>query len=87
MDHHIAGERACMSEVGVTWDPKREIVIRDDAPNGDLGDPRSVEIDAGRILTVYYRVESAVAADTSHPPDPCRRKTSIVGTYWDLPAR
>lgn len=81
------GERACISDDGVVWDPLREIVIRDDAPNGDLGYPHSVEVDAGRILTVYYRIESDDPADTAHPPDPCRRKASIVGTYWDLPAR
>jgi hypothetical protein len=31
-----------------------EIVLRDDAPNGDLGYPHAIQLEDGRILVVYY---------------------------------
>jgi len=47
------GVRARISrDEGRTWGP--EIVLRDDALNGDLGYPRSVQRPDGKMLTVYY---------------------------------
>ncbi|MBM3190711.1 MAG: exo-alpha-sialidase [Chloroflexi bacterium] len=37
---------------GETW--SADTVLRDDAPCGDLGYPVTMELDDGRILTVYY---------------------------------
>ena len=49
------GVRACLSEDGGrTWDVEREIVLRDDGIDTDMGYPSSLELDDGRILTVYY---------------------------------
>jgi len=51
------GQRACVSyDEGHTWDVAHEIVIRDDAPDADLGYPASVELPDGTILTVHYQV-------------------------------
>jgi len=80
------GQRACISNDGVTWDPSSEVVLRDDAPNGDLGYPASVELDSLRILTVYYQPEvPAGTVQMMHPPDPGRRKPGILGTIWTRP--
>ncbi len=50
------GERACVSsDGGRTWDTDREIVLRDDSPDDDLGYPASLELPGGEILTVYYQ--------------------------------
>jgi hypothetical protein len=47
------GLRARLSEdEGRTWG--REIVLRDDGGSWDLGYPRVVEHEPGRLLTVYY---------------------------------
>lgn len=49
------GIRACLSlDGGKTWDLKNEIVIRHGGGNGDLGYPSSIELDDGRVFTVYY---------------------------------
>ena len=65
------GERACLSDDGITWDLTNEVVIRDDAPNGDLGYPASVELDSSRILTVYYQPDVPKGTvQRMHPPDP-----------------
>jgi len=49
------GERAIVSyDGGKTWPD--EYILRDDAPNGDLGYPATVELDDGSLLTVYYQV-------------------------------
>lgn len=79
------GERACLSEDGVTWDPAREMVLRDDAPNADLGYPVSMEMEPGRVLTVYYQVNKP--AVTPYPycyAAPAGDKPAIVGTIWDV---
>ena len=48
------GERAKISrDNGKTWG--EELILRDDAPNQDLGYPASVELKDGRILTLYYQ--------------------------------
>lgn len=52
------GQRACLSgDEGQTWDVDQEILIRDDAPNRDLGYAASAECSDGSIVTVYYQVE------------------------------
>lgn len=82
------GERCCVSDDGITWTKENEIVLRDDAPNADLGYPASVEIGGGRVLTVYY--QAPVPRGTKqemHPPDPGRVKPAIMGTVWTVPAR
>ena len=53
---------------GQTWSPVR--VLRDDMPNTDMGYPASVQLDDGRMLTVYwYNLFD---------------RYFIAGTYWDL---
>ena len=48
-----AGMRARVSDDnGVTW--SRDIVLRDDAGNHDIGYPRTIQRPDGNILTVYY---------------------------------
>jgi hypothetical protein len=69
--HQPYGERACVStNGGQSWDYENEIILRDDAPSGDLGYPASVELDDGSILTVYYQQEQAGA------------KTCLMTTRW-----
>jgi len=79
------GERAAVSSDGITWREEDEIVLRDDAPNKDLGYPASVELGDGRVLTVYYQSHPS---DTLRPPEgppPDRHKPDILGTIWSLP--
>jgi sialidase-1 len=82
------GERACISEDGITWRTENEIIIRDDAPNEDLGYPASVEIEQGMILTIYYQpnVPKGTIQDIK-PPKPDRKKPGILGTFWKLPVK
>ncbi|MEA3254124.1 MAG: sialidase family protein [Chloroflexota bacterium] len=69
--HDPYGQRACLSsDGGKTWDYENEIVLRDDAPSGDLGYPASVEGDDGTIVTVYYQQESP------------EEKTVLMATRW-----
>jgi len=71
--HKPYGERACISvDGGKSWDYDNEIILRDDAPSGDLGYPASVELDDGTILTVYYQQEQA------------GQKTCLMATLWRL---
>jgi hypothetical protein len=80
------GERACISDDGVSWTLKNEVVLRDDAPNGDLGYPASVQLDSLRILTVYYQPNvTPGTVQKMHPPDPGRTKPGILGTIWTIP--
>jgi len=58
---------------GKTWDYPNEILIRDDAPNGDLGYPASLQMDDETILTIYYQID--------RPGE----KTCLMGTLWKLP--
>jgi len=68
------GQRACLStDGGKTWDYEHEILIRDDAPNGDLGYPASLQMDAETILTIYYQIDKP------------GEKTCLMGTLWKLP--
>ena len=63
------GVRASLSDDGGrTWDLEREIVIRADLPNGDLGYPTTIEYAPGELFCCYYGQE----------PDGV---TCIQGTY------
>jgi len=77
------GVRACLSsDLGKTWDKDNEIIIRMDGgtPEGqprrvgntDLGYPVSMQLDDGRIFTVYY-----FNKDGSN--------CFIAATFWELP--
>ena len=75
------GQRACLShDGGATWDIENEIVLRDDAPEldlgwppgWDLGYPATLELEPGELLTVYYQI-----ALPEHKP-------SIQATRWSL---
>lgn len=82
------GERVCISADGIDWKREDEIVIRDDAKDGDLGYPVSIELEAGKILTVYYQPNLAPGVSQgSHPAPPSRTKPGIQGTIWTLPKR
>jgi len=49
------GVRATLShDGGRTWDAAREIVVRDDGGNSDLGYPFSVQLPDGTVLMAYY---------------------------------
>ena len=49
------GIRACISKNGgKTWDTENEIIIRRGGLTGDLGYPVSIELEDGKVLTVYY---------------------------------
>jgi hypothetical protein len=68
------GQRACLShDDGRTWDLNSEIAVVDDAPDGDLGYPASVQLGDGSILTIYYQ------------KDQPGEKTCLMGTHWRLP--
>jgi sialidase-1 len=74
------GERALISDDGVTWNITNEITLRDDNGNHDLGYPHSVEVAPGEILTVYYQKPDF------DPADKHRYKTAMMSTQWKLPA-
>jgi hypothetical protein len=78
------GERACVSSDGITWDPANEVVLRDDSDSGDLGYPASLELEPGRILTVYYQSPHRSPPAEMNPPDPLRRKPDIIATVWKI---
>lgn len=70
--HRLApfGMRAILSDDnGQTWG--KEIVLRHDAANWDIGYPRTVQRTDGKILTIYYY----------HHPDQVERY--IACTIWD----
>jgi hypothetical protein len=53
--HAPHGIRAAISrDEGLTWDTDNVIVLRNDGAGYDLGYPRSMQLDDGTILTVYY---------------------------------
>ena len=82
------GQRACISEDGINWKKENEIILRDDAPNKDLGYPVSIELEPGKILTVYYQPNVPKGANPQmHPPDPNRKKPGILGTIWKVPVK
>ena len=64
------GIRACLSrDQGETWDYSREIVIRDDFPNRNLGYPVTIEYSPGHLFTLYYGEDGEGV-------------TCIQGSYW-----
>lgn len=68
------GQRAIISrDGGKTWPLGKIIAIRDDAPNGDLGYPASIQMDDDTILTIYYQIDKP------------GEKTCLMGTVWKLP--
>jgi hypothetical protein len=82
------GQRVCLSRDGVHWDLREELILRDDAPNGDLGYPASIELEPGVILTVYYQPDVPPGTiQRMEPPDPERTKPGILGTVWKVPPR
>jgi sialidase-1 len=82
------GQRACLSNDGIRWSLQDELILRDDAPNGDLGYPASIELEPGVVLTVYYQPDVAPGTvQQMNPPDPQRIKPGILGTIWKVPPR
>lgn len=79
------GQRACVSDDGITWQKQREIVLRDDALSDDLGYPVSVELEPGVVLTAYYQIDPKVDRQHHGPPDPQRHRPDILGTIWHVP--
>jgi len=74
--HEPFGQRACVSnDHGQTWDDANEFVLRDDAPNNDLGYPASAQLADGSIFTVYYQIDQP------------GEKTLLMATHWRLPPR
>jgi hypothetical protein len=76
------GQRAAVSVDGISWTADSEVVLRDDAPNEDLGYPASLELRDGSVLTVYYQSHPS---DTLRPPEgppPGRHKPDILATIW-----
>ncbi|HVI85960.1 MAG TPA: sialidase family protein, partial [bacterium] len=58
---HPYGIRACLSADGArTWDIGREIIIRADLPNRNLGYPSAVLQTPGRVFTAYYAEDRGV---------------------------
>ena len=52
------GIRMSLSEDGGhTWQTDREIIVRDDLPNGDLGYPTTIEYGPGQLFVCYYGQE------------------------------
>lgn len=49
------GIRGCISrDGGKSWDIDKELIIRADADSSDIGYPVSIELDDGRVMTIYY---------------------------------
>jgi len=81
------GQRACISDDGITWKKENEIILRDDAFNKDLGYPVSVELEPGKILSVYYQPDPKDGEQRMTPPDPKRHRPDILGTIWKVPSK
>ena len=57
--HAPFGIRACLSEDnGKTWLIDKEIIIRDDFPNYNLGYPTTIEYEPGKLFVCYYGQQS-----------------------------
>lgn len=69
---HPYGQRAQLSDDGVDFTKYREMIIRDDAIDSDLGYPSSIQLDDGRILTVYYQKPVL------------KSKPALMGTIWSI---
>jgi sialidase-1 len=67
------GERVTISQDnGKTWPIQNTIILREDAPTGDLGYAASAVLPDGSIYTVYYQLE------------PGDEKQGILATHWRL---
>lgn len=65
------GIRACFSgDNGKTWNLDNELIIRDDCPTWDCGYPFTIELERGKLLTVYYFVDELGVR-------------FIAATHWD----
>jgi hypothetical protein len=71
------GVHAMISPDGRTWDKTKQIVLADDAPNGDCGYPSSVEVAAGKVVTLYYQVDDLKDVPAS---------SSARAVLWNVPA-
>lgn len=70
------GVRAAIStDGGRTWNPKSEIILRQDGGTSDLGYPSSVELQDGRVLTVYWM-------NHEKPGDAASEVRYIGGTFF-----
>ncbi|NNE33919.1 MAG: exo-alpha-sialidase, partial [Rhodothermales bacterium] len=79
------GQRVAVSSDGVSWSVDDEIVLRDDAPNKDLGYPASVELPGGKVLTVYYQSHRSDTLRPAEGPPPGRHKPDILASIWTVP--
>ena len=71
--HPPYGIRAVISnDEGLTWDTDHVIVLRNDGAGYDLGYPRSMQLEDGTILTVYYFTDD-------------EEVTHIACTRWSAP--
>lgn len=53
--YYPEGVRACLSrDGGRTWDMDHELILQNNSVGGDIGYPVSIELEDGRIMTVYY---------------------------------
>lgn len=53
--YYPEGVRACLSrDGGRTWDMDHELVLQNNSVGGDIGYPVSIELEDGRLMTVYY---------------------------------
>jgi sialidase-1 len=66
------GQRATIWQPTVSPNHFSEVVLRDDAPDHDLGYPSSVQCSDGTIVTVYYQKKEK-------DEKPC-----LMGTQWRL---
>jgi Neuraminidase (sialidase) len=72
------GARAILSADGRKWDNSKPIVLADDAPVTDCGYPSSVEVGAGKIVTIYYQVDDLKNALST---------SSSRAVLWTVPKR
>ena len=60
------GVRALVSrDGGATWERDKGFILAWDARSSDCGYPSSVQLEDGRILTVYYQVDDLEKAPQS----------------------
>lgn len=77
--HFPFGIRAAVSDdAGKTWGP--EIILRDDGGSWDLGYPKSVQLDGGRIFSTYYFNDKSDAVQQDGGV------RYIAGTRWEMKA-
>ncbi len=53
--YYPEGVRACLSaDGGRSWDMEHEMIVQNNSTGGDIGYPVSIELEDGKIMTVYY---------------------------------